>query len=66
MSIRLDVRADAAALRAADIRADADLQALRTATPDQIRAYVQSTVTDLPSAKDLLARLAIVIASQVR
>ena len=43
-------------------KADAVVQQLLTATPTQIVNYVQNNVTDLASAKVLMAKLAVAIA----
>lgn len=41
-------------------------QRLRTATPQQIRDHVNASVTDLPSAKAMLANILILIALDAR
>lgn len=50
--------------------ADADRQALlsaiRTATPGQIKTYIQNNVTDMPSARLMLIRLTLLVAVLVR
>jgi hypothetical protein len=42
--------------------ADEFIDRLRSATPDQIKTYVQNNVTDLPSAKVFLAKLGCAVA----
>lgn len=39
---------------------------LKTATPDQIKTYINNNVTDLASAKQMLIRLALAVALVVR
>jgi hypothetical protein len=60
----------AAQLREQTFVADTDRQdiisRLQTATPDQIKAYVQSNVTDLASAKTLLARTLLALSIVVK
>ena len=41
---------------------DTFLDKLRSATPDEIRTWVQANVTDLPSAQNAIARLAVAVA----
>jgi hypothetical protein len=57
-------------IREESIRADANgdvfVDKLRNATPDQIRTFVSTNVTDLASAKILIARMAIAIAYLLR
>lgn len=47
---------------ATEAAADTFIDALRGATPDQIRTFVQNNVTDLPSAKLFIAKLAVAVA----
>lgn len=57
-------------LRAQQFAADSVRQVmvdqLRTATPDQIKTFIQNNVTDLASARVMLTRLALAIALIVR
>lgn len=46
--------------------ADQFIDKLRNATPDQIRTFIGSNITDLNSAKILLGRMAIAIAYLLR
>lgn len=64
----LDAQADLAAretMRNA-LRADSVVQYLRTHTPAECAAYVNSNVTDLASAKNVLAKLAMICAYLAR
>lgn len=58
------------ATRVIGIRADAEraelLNRLKTATPAQIRTYVNNNVTDLASAKLMMARILVLIALDAR
>lgn len=54
-----------AAFTADPTRADI-LNRLQTATPTQLRNYVQTQVTDLPSARNFLANLLVLIALDQR
>lgn len=60
----------AAAQRVVDVttqgRADAVVQKLRTADLTDIQTYVNTNVTDLPSAKALLVKLAVAIVYALR
>lgn len=42
------------------------VERLRNATPAQIRTYMNNNVTDLPSARLMLTRLALVLATAIR
>lgn len=50
----------------ADVDRAAMVQQLRTATPAQIKAYINNNVTNLAEAKTMLARLALAVALLVR
>ncbi len=55
-----------AADRRAAFKADANYQTmlaqLKAATPAQVQSYINSSVTDLPSARAMLIKLALVVA----
>jgi hypothetical protein len=55
-------RAERRAALASEAEVDALIEALRSATPAQIVNWVQNNVTDLPSARAVLARLAVAVA----
>lgn len=50
----------------ADVDRQAIYNAIRNATPQQIKTYIQNNVTDLASARAMLTRLALLIAILVR
>lgn len=58
---QLDRAARMAALNA-EATADEFIDRLRDATPDQIKAYVLANVTDLPSARAFIGKLACAVA----
>ena len=64
----IDAAAEHAARAAilATLRADVNMQALRTRTPAQVDAWISSQVVDLASAKVVLRILASVVALLVR
>ena len=66
MPTKIDYLASAAEKRIIYQQQDEDTQALKDATPEQIQTFVDANVTDLASAKLLLARLAIVVAGIIR
>lgn len=57
----IDRQARRAAL-SAEAAADAFIDALREATPDQIKTFVQNNVTDLASARLFIGKLACAVA----
>jgi hypothetical protein len=64
----LDARAELTARDAmrATLKADATVTYLRTHTPAECAAYVNSNVTDLTSAKNVLSKLAMICAYLAR
>jgi hypothetical protein len=50
----------------ADLRADSTIQFLRTHTPAECEAWVQANVIDLASAKQVLGKLAMIVAYLAR
>ena len=65
-------RRDGVARQAADaeakttVKGDAVIQYLVTRTPAEINTYVQTNVTSLATAKDLLAKLAVAVSVLAR
>lgn len=63
---RLDLRGHPQDRQERAVRRDAALRALLTRSPDQIAQWIDANVTDLASAKVVLAKLAVAVSVLAR